>query len=68
MSFTRSDQSNFDSRVSKEKRDFYFGSMPQKTNNEVKKLIGNRNEEWLKALKIAKKQYQDRANRTTSSK
>ena len=43
MTFTRSANGNFDSRVLKEKRDFYFGS------------ISSRNEEWLKALKMAKK-------------
>ena len=43
MTFTRSMRENFDSRVHKEKRDFYFGSME------------NRNEEWIKALKMAKK-------------
>ena len=43
MTFTRTANANYDSRVMKEKRDFYFGS------------IGNRNEAWLKALKLAKK-------------
>ena len=41
--------------MGKEKRDFYFGS------------IGDRNEVWLKALKIAKKQLQDRMNKSLSS-
>ena len=42
--------------IKKERRDLYFGS------------IGNRNEEWIKALKMAKKHYQDRVNKSTSSK
>lgn len=56
MTFVRSVDKNLDSRISKERRDFYFGS------------TGNRNEEWLKALKMAKKQYQDKVNRSHCSK
>ena len=54
MTFVHSQKDN-QSNESTQRRDFYFG------------CDCNRNEEWLRALKLAKKRYQDKLNRSSSS-